>query len=126
MSVQNYKLLSFTIFETARFLEYLKLKCCPQRGNREAKAPFWILKFLAKKVAFLVLSGKKQISPVSASPWKNFGKIIQCLPPRKKSFRRPCLRQWITHSLSEGRSLAIHFLPIVLRTCWNVGLECLL
>jgi len=36
--------------------------------GREGLAPTWILKFSAKKVAFLVSSGKNQISPVSAPP----------------------------------------------------------
>jgi len=35
----------------------------------------WILKFLLKKVVFLVLNGKKQISPLSPLPLKNFGKF---------------------------------------------------
>jgi len=35
----------------------------------------WILKYLAKNVVFVVLSGKKQISPLLATIWKKFGKI---------------------------------------------------
>jgi len=40
-------------------------------------------KILAKKVVFLVLSGKKQISLFLASPWKNFGKSPSAPPPEK-------------------------------------------
>jgi len=39
-------------------------------GRGEGLGIPWNLKFSAKKIAFLVLSGKKQISPS-----KNFGKI---------------------------------------------------
>jgi len=46
------------------------------------------LKYLAKEVVFLVLSGKKQISLLLASPWKNFKKSPSG-PPWKKSYRRP-------------------------------------
>jgi len=52
-------------------------------GGRGGKAP-WILEISAKKIVFLISSGKKQISPLLTSPWKNFGKIPWC-PPRKKS-----------------------------------------
>jgi len=45
----------------------------------------WILKILAKKVVFLVLSGKKQISPFLAPPWKNFGKITWRPPGKNPS-----------------------------------------
>jgi len=38
--------------------------------GRGALAPSWILKFLAKKVVFLVSSGKNQISPLLAPPGK--------------------------------------------------------
>jgi len=42
--------------------------------GRGGLAPSWISKFSVKKVVLLVLSGKKEISPLLA-PWKNFGKI---------------------------------------------------
>jgi len=51
------------------------------RGGRGALDP-WILKILPKKVVFLVLSGKKQISPLLAPR----GKILEKspgAPPRK-------------------------------------------
>jgi len=57
------------------------------RGVR-GLAPLWILKFLGKKVVFLVLSGKKQISPLCTPPWKNFGKIPQW-PPLEKILPTP-------------------------------------
>ena len=53
------------------------------RGGAERSLPPWILKILAKKVVFLVSSGKKQMLPLlapprkileknpSGSPWKN-------------------------------------------------------
>jgi len=37
-----------------------------------------------KNVVFLVTSGKKQISPLLAPPYKNFGKI-HCWPPPGKN-----------------------------------------
>jgi len=43
------------------------------------------LKFSAKKVAFLVSSGKNQISPLLAPSWKNVGKISQWSPSEKNS-----------------------------------------
>jgi len=46
-----------------------------RRGGRGGLGPLCILKFLAKKVVFLVLSGKKQISPLLVTPWIKFGKI---------------------------------------------------
>jgi len=57
--------------------------------GREGKAP-WILKLLAKKVVFSISRGKKQILSLLAPPGKNLGKTPYCLPPWKKSFRRPC------------------------------------
>jgi len=45
--------------------------------------PPWMLTFLAKYIVFLVLSGKKQFSPLLAPHWKNFGKILQYLPLEK-------------------------------------------
>ena len=44
------------------------------RKGQGGKTPFWILKFSAKKVVFLVLSGKKQFSLLLAPLekfWKN-------------------------------------------------------
>jgi len=38
----------------------------------EGGPPPWIFKIAAKKVVFLVLSGKKLISPLLASPTKIF------------------------------------------------------
>ena len=35
----------------------------------------WILKISAKKVVFLISSGKKQIPPLLTPPWRNFRKI---------------------------------------------------
>jgi len=54
-------------------------------GRAGGIASLWILKFLAKKVVFLVFSGKKLISiPRLDKFWKN----PLVLPPhRKKSFR---------------------------------------
>jgi len=46
-----------------------------RKGCRGALAPC-ILKFSAKMVVFLVLSGKIQISPFLVHPWKNLGKIL--------------------------------------------------
>jgi len=57
------------------------------RGGGGFPSP-WILKISAKKVVFLVSSGKK-ISPLLASPWKNFGKFPWWHLPGKKSFRCP-------------------------------------
>ena len=51
------------------------------------KAP-WILKFSAKKVVFLVSSGKNQISPL-LTPLEKFRKNPLVPPSWKKSFRRP-------------------------------------
>ena len=42
-----------------------------RKGGRGASAPHWILKFSAKKVVFLVLRGKNQISPLLRPSWKN-------------------------------------------------------
>ena len=47
-----------------------------RKGGRGALAPPWILKFSAKKVVFLVLRGKNQISPSLAPP----GKILENSP----------------------------------------------
>jgi len=38
------------------------------RGAREGLDPLWILKILAKRVVFLVSSGKKQVSPLLVPP----------------------------------------------------------
>ena len=54
-----------------------------------SKAPPWILEFLAKKVVFLILSGKKKFYRFWLSPGKKVEKSPSS-PPRKKSFRRPC------------------------------------
>jgi len=51
-------------------------------GGQRPLVPPWILKISTKKVIFLILSGKKQISPLLA-PWKNFGKIPSA-PPLEK------------------------------------------
>ena len=56
--------------------------CC--HGRR--LGPPWILKILAKKVIFLVSSGKKQIS----APLEKFLKNPLVAPSWKISFRRPC------------------------------------
>jgi len=47
------------------------------------------LKISAKNAAFLISSGKNQISPLLAPRRKTFGKK-HYRPPRKNSFRRPC------------------------------------
>jgi len=47
------------------------------------------LKNLAKKVVFLISSGKNQISPLLA-PNKNFGKISQCPPGKNPSDAHDC------------------------------------
>jgi len=47
------------------------------------------LKISAKKAVFLVLSGKKQISPLLANIEKHLKKSTSA-PPWKKSFRSPC------------------------------------
>jgi len=47
------------------------------RGGRGSWPP-WILKYSAEMVVFLVSSGKNQVSPLLATPWK-------------KTFRRPCI-----------------------------------
>jgi len=64
--------------------------------GREGRGAFppWTLKVLEKKVVFLVFSGKKQISPLLASPGKNFEKSPSG-PPWKKSFRRPCTQVYV-------------------------------
>jgi len=49
----------------------------------------WNLKILAKNTLFLVLSGKKQSSPLLFPPTKTFRKIHLCRP-QHISFRRPC------------------------------------
>ena len=64
-----------------------------RKGGKGASAPPWILKFSARKVVFLVFSGKNQISLLLAPP----GKISEkspSVPPWKKSFRRP----WIQYN----------------------------
>jgi len=45
-----------------------------KRGQRGPWPPLYF-EILAKKVVFLVLSGKKQISPLLVTPWIKFGKI---------------------------------------------------
>ena len=47
---------------------------CPPPG-------FW--NFLQKRLFSWFWVGKKQISPLLAPPWKNFGKILQCPPSGK-------------------------------------------
>jgi len=55
----------------------------------------WILKISAKKVLFLISSGKKQISPLLATPSQNFGK--KHVPPGKNPSdaheRQPCFSE---------------------------------
>jgi len=61
------------------------------------------IKFLAKKVALLVLSGLNEISPLLAPSWKNhFGYAWKKhhWHPWKKSFRRPC--QWISVTFTKS------------------------
>ena len=55
-------------------------------GQSSSFVIFRILKIWAKKVVFLISTGKKQISPPLAPLEKS-----PSAPPRKKSFRRPCL-----------------------------------
>jgi len=55
------------------------------RGGRGEPRPPWVFKISAKKIVFLVPSGKKQISPL-LPPWKN-----ALVTPLAKAFRRPCL-----------------------------------
>jgi len=56
-----------------------------------ALASHWILKFSAKKVVFLVLSGKNQISPLIHLPWKNLGRSPSG-PPLEKILPTPMLK----------------------------------
>jgi len=50
----------------------------------------WIVKISAKKGCFLSFEWEKQISPLLAPLWKNFGKI-PWWPTLEKTFRRPWL-----------------------------------
>jgi len=55
---------------------------CVGRGGRGPWPPL-DFEIFSKKVIFLVLSGKKQISPLLVPLWKNFGKIRQWAPLKK-------------------------------------------
>jgi len=54
-------------------------------AGRKSFGPSWILKILAKKLVFLVLSGKEQISPL-LDPVKKVLKKFPSGSPWKKSF----------------------------------------
>jgi len=53
-------------------LLFLLITTGVRRGGREALAPLDFENFSKKKVVFLVLSGKKQILPLLASPLEKF------------------------------------------------------
>jgi len=72
-----------------------------------------ILKNIAKKVVFLVSSGKKQISPLLALPLEKFW-INPLVSPLKKSFRRPCSLTNFTAQMEGCETCSRTVLPLVL------------
>jgi len=63
--------LNCTVFSTYVIGSFIQLEHGRRRGG--VKAPLDFENF-RKKVVFLISGGKKQLSPLLAPPWKNFGK----------------------------------------------------